>query len=63
MPTDKGMWKIVQRTESLLEGKRRFQLGSARVAFLSTAASTGFAAQGVWHAPQRHRLELPTADH
>ena len=38
---DKMNWAIVSRDESLLDGKKRFQDGTARVALLSAAASTG----------------------
>jgi hypothetical protein len=38
---DRDHWTIVSRDESLLAGKQRFQEGTARVALLSAAASTG----------------------
>jgi len=38
---NKSNWKLVTRSETLLAGKQRFQQGSARVAMLSAAASTG----------------------
>ena len=39
--SDKNNWTVSTRGESLLEAKARFQTGSARVALLSAAASTG----------------------
>ena len=40
-PSDAAQWRVCPRDESLLVGKQRFQEGGARVAFISSAASTG----------------------
>lgn len=58
--SDKTNWKIVDRTEGLLDGKRRFQEGTARVAIVSAAASTGTSLHDVNGARRRViALELP----